>query len=260
MKNPKKKKGKAAQAQKVPYHYRPHHLTTEEWQKKLRKQFAQAQSFKIKNTGGHPVYSDFSVFNPVSKNTYKVSIRNEKAGYNFCNCPDFKINQLGTCKHVEYVLFKLSNNRKVKKYFLEEYVPPYTSIFLRYGEERKVMLRIGADFRKKYENLSSRFFDDKNQLCEEAFTNIESFIKQASLISHEFRCYQDAMDYILEVREKIKRAGIINELMAEDQSCSFLDTLLKAQLFPYQKEGILFALSRTGRAGRSHTRRRRRRP
>jgi len=95
---------------RIPYYRKPDDMTVEEWQVALRKQFAEKQNFTFKNIGDHPVFSDFNVFNPVSGNTYKVAIRSYEFGANFCSCPDFKINDLGTCKHIEYVLLKLKNN------------------------------------------------------------------------------------------------------------------------------------------------------
>ena len=43
----------------IPYSRKPDHLSFEEWQIGLRRQFALTQKFIIKNTGNHPVYSDF---------------------------------------------------------------------------------------------------------------------------------------------------------------------------------------------------------
>lgn len=97
---------------KVPYSYKPVDLSVDEWQLRLRKQFAKEQKFKIKNIDDHLVYSDFEVHNPETGNTYKVSIRDSVTSFNFCSCPDFKINGLGTCKHIEYLLYYFSKYKK----------------------------------------------------------------------------------------------------------------------------------------------------
>ncbi len=73
---------------------KPEDISIEEWQTGLRKQFAPDQKFKFKNIGDHLVYSDFEVFNPQTEKRYKVSIRDNVKSYNFCSCPDFKINGL----------------------------------------------------------------------------------------------------------------------------------------------------------------------
>lgn len=119
-------------------------MSLEEWQVALRRQFAVEQNFDVENIGNHPVFSDFNVHNPVSGRTYKVAVRDEKNGHNFCSCPDFKVSVLGTCKHVEYMLHHLKKKKSNGKYFREGYMPEYSSISVRYGNERKIFLRIGT--------------------------------------------------------------------------------------------------------------------
>ncbi|MDA8241704.1 MAG: hypothetical protein M0Z67_15225, partial [Nitrospiraceae bacterium] len=87
---------------KVSRLHKPEELELEEWQRLLRRQFAEQQSFRLKNTGDHPVFSEFSLANPVSGKTYKLAIRGDKPGDNYCSCPDYAINNLGTCKHIEF--------------------------------------------------------------------------------------------------------------------------------------------------------------
>ena len=84
--------------------YKPDFLSLEDWQIALRKQFGRDQKFTIQNRGEHPVFSEFQVTNPESKNSYRVLIRGTAMGDNFCSCGDFATNTLGTCKHIEFTL------------------------------------------------------------------------------------------------------------------------------------------------------------
>ena len=129
----------------IPYHHKPEDMTLDEWQAGLRRQYARSQNFVIENLGEHPVFSDFNVFNPISSNTYKVAIRSQEPGMNFCSCPDFKLNLLGTCKHIEYLLYIISNNPKTRQLLQNGNKQYYLSISLKYGAERKVYLRIGEN-------------------------------------------------------------------------------------------------------------------
>ena len=113
----KKTTKKEPQQPKVPYSYKPDNMKLEDWQIALRRQFALEQNFGVENIGTHPVFSDFNVHNSQTKRTYKVAIRDEKNGLNFCSCPDFKVSVLGTCKHIEYTLHLLKSKRTNKKYF-----------------------------------------------------------------------------------------------------------------------------------------------
>ena len=99
-KNTKKEK----KSETIPYHRKPSDLSLEEWQVALRKQFVTDKSFVVKKLDGHAVFCDYYVYNPETKNTYKVAIRNNDQVMNYCSCLDFKTNHLGTCKHIEAVL------------------------------------------------------------------------------------------------------------------------------------------------------------
>ena len=238
----KKAKKKSVRVKnEIPYHYKPNDLTLDEWQAGLRRQFAVIQNFVVKNMGENPVFSDFEVFNPISKNTYKVAIRSENPGLNFCSCPDYKVNLLGTCKHIEFMLHKINKNRKLKQIFKKGNIQNYSSISLKYGEERKVYLRIGENNKAKIQRKAKRYFDENNFLKENAYDKIDKFIEEVKIFDPDFRLYSDALDYIIEVRSKNQRIKHLENKYKLGINDPELDNLIKAKLYPYQKEGILFA-------------------
>ena len=230
----------------IPYHHKPEDMTIDEWQAGLRKQFGIAQNFIVKNIGDHPVFSDFTVHNPASGKTYKIAIRSREAGLNFCSCPDFKVNLLGTCKHIEYVLYKIKSVERNKYLFSKGNTQYYSSISLKYGTERKVYLRIGENNYYKIKELSREYFDKDNYLKPEAFDEYEIFQEKVLALDNEFRCYPDAVDYIIDVRTRHKRFQQIENKFACGINSPELDSLIKAKLYSYQKEGILFA-AKSGR-------------
>jgi len=68
---------------------------------------AQQEAFGIANADSrHPVFSNFRVQSR-SGLTYSVEIRDVRQRQFACDCVDFRINGLGTCKHVEAVLLHL---------------------------------------------------------------------------------------------------------------------------------------------------------
>ena len=73
----------------------------------IRRQRAAAEQFRIQNLGRNRVFSDYQVTNPTTGGQYRVSIRGFDVGDNTCDCPDFRTNTLGTCKHIEAVLAAL---------------------------------------------------------------------------------------------------------------------------------------------------------
>ena len=93
---------------------KPDDMSLEQWQVALRRQFGPEQDFKLKNIGNEPIFSEFEVTNPATKRTYRMAIRGCGLGENFCSCPDFAVNTLGTCKHIEFALAKLGRKRGAK--------------------------------------------------------------------------------------------------------------------------------------------------
>jgi superfamily II DNA or RNA helicase len=72
-----------------------------------RRYRAQTESLRVRNLDPRfPIYSNFAVKSE-SGLTYSVEIRSVSKRRFSCNCIDFRINALGTCKHVEATLFYL---------------------------------------------------------------------------------------------------------------------------------------------------------
>ncbi len=77
-----------------------------------RKWRGQTEVFDIENT--EPAYGRYGTFKvrSSSASVYAVEIRSLSETENSCPCPDFEINGLGTCKHIEGVLHHLRKGGK----------------------------------------------------------------------------------------------------------------------------------------------------
>lgn len=202
----------------------------------------------MENTGRQPIFSDFSITNPASGRTYRVAIRGDRPGDNYCSCPDFRINALGTCKHIAFTLARLKRRRGAKKLFREGFVPPYSEIYLSYGLKREVRFRAGAAVPDKLQNLARHYFDEQGVLKEKSFSDFTAFLVEApKMLDHELRCYDDVMEFVAHHQDAAHRLAVVDEQLPEGTAAPLFETLLKTKLFPYQKEGALFAV----RAGRS---------
>src|SRR5437879_1472960 len=81
--------------------------TTDQDEINRRRLRAQTEEFRIANLAPrHPIFSNFRVQSG-SGLTYSVEIRDLRQPQFACDCVDFRINGLGTCKHVEAVLLHL---------------------------------------------------------------------------------------------------------------------------------------------------------
>src|SRR5262249_49510264 len=115
----------------------PADMPLDEWQRELRRQFGREQQFQLKNIGEEPIFSEFLVTNPQSKATYRVAIRGAAIGENYCSCPDFATNALGTCKHIEFTLEKLGHRKGAKRALAVGFRPSYSEVFVQYGARRE---------------------------------------------------------------------------------------------------------------------------
>ncbi len=229
---------------KVSYYRQPEDLTIEEWQYALRKQFAENHLFRIEKQGNRSIYTDYNVYNPETKLSYKVALRSKDNSANFCECNDFKTNGLGTCKHIESVFYYIHNKLKKGTQLDKPYQSAYTSIYLDYRDERKIRIRIGNENTAGYKALASKYFDDENSLKQSEYVNFNDIIAQGLAINESFRCYPDALENVLEHRENQRRNTMVNEKYIKHIDNGTFASLINATLFPYQKEGICFAASK----------------
>ncbi len=239
IKNQKKKTIKL----KVSKTHKPEDIGLEEWQRILRKQFAEQQKFKLKNSGAHPIFSEFLLTNPETEKTYKISIRGDKPGNNFCSCPDYRINNLGTCKHIEFALFKLKKKRGAKKAFAETYSLPFSEIYLHYGLKREIRFREGKDIPTSLKILLKTFFNSSNILKDEQILNFPQFFNNVPKNNeHEVRCHDDVMSFVAEHQDAAHREQIVKKRLKQGIKSPIFKNILKTELYPYQKEGALFAV------------------
>lgn len=216
---------------------KPVGMSDVQWQIILRQQIAEDENFNIQKINTGLVFGDYKVHSNKTSRTYKVALRSADNSLNFCSCPDFKTNQLGTCKHIEVVLLKIKSKPALKRQLAIPYTPPYTSVYLDYRGERKVKLRIGTENAEQYKQLAGKFFNNNLVLLESAFLQFEIFLQKAHKLHPEFRCYEDALEYIVHERNSRHR----QQLVENKQTALFKD-ISKAKLFRYQEKGVLFAV------------------
>ena len=207
----------------------------EQWQVALRKKAAMNSHMAVNPVGGKWSLGEFQVSSASSRRVYNVVYRGNASRWNYCSCLDFKTSRLGTCKHLEAVkLWAVDNPTHISRR-----VPPYSSVYLSYVEGRKVKLRIGSEHAAAMAMLARDYFDANMCLRADAIERFPLFLVEAKKISDTFRCYDDALDYVIGLRDDKERQELARSLTDE-----VLDQLLTTKLFPYQKEGVRFAVEK----------------
>jgi superfamily II DNA or RNA helicase len=243
----RQKTKKAATAARVSRTRKPEDLSLEQWQIALRRQYAQKQVFRLVNLGTEPIFSEFTVTNPATGGEYRVAIRGQSLGDNYCSCPDFAVNTLGTCKHIEWVLGELRRKRGGAKALACGFQPAYSEIYLRYGARREVVFRPGTDCPEGLRKLAANDFDVCGVLRERGYRRFDGFLRQVAVFAHDLRCYEDVLGFVAEVRDRAHLTERLNKAFPTGVESPAFKRLLKVSLYPYQREGALFAAG----AGRS---------
>jgi hypothetical protein len=203
---------------------------------------AREERMRIRNlTHEHPIFSNFRV-DSQSGLTYEVEIRELSDRQCFCTCTDFRINGLGTCKHVEAVLLHLSRREKAAFKAAGRVNSPRIDLVPDPSGDR---LRIERGLAK----LSPRWralFDAKGYLARdlEPAAAVERLLQArvgALRVSREVDAWLNsrraAEERILARRDY--ETGVASGRHPEHET--------KLPLFPYQREGMLH-LAFTGRA------------
>jgi superfamily II DNA or RNA helicase len=230
-------------------HRQPSRMAPEAWQRALRRQFGREQGFGWRNLGAEPVFSDFAVDNPATQGHYRVTIRGQAVGDNRCTCPDYATNDLGTCKHIEFVLGRLLARRGAKAAFTRGFVAPYSELWLHRGDRHQVRWRAGSDCPPRLLARAGRLFDAAagGALREQRLAELPEFIAAAQAAGHDCRVDDEVFDFIAQARDAERRAQTLDAAYPGGAADPALRSLLRTALYPYQAEGAWFA-ARTGRA------------
>lgn len=249
MSTKRKAAAKPAKEAKFSRTHIPPGLAPVDWQRALRRQFGREQKYLLENLGVEPFFSEFRVSNPQSRTSYRVAIRGLRPGDNFCACPDYATNELGTCKHIEFTLAALEKKRGAKTAFARGYRPSFSELYLRNDGGRAIHFRAGTGCPPAVVELAARLFDKTRDgmLPPDRFGELERFLAAAAKTGHELRAYDDALDFIAGCRDAERRDAALRKIFPRGAGDPALKNLLKAKLYPYQSEGALFAV-RAGRA------------
>jgi superfamily II DNA or RNA helicase len=236
-----KRRKKKKSEKKLSRQRKPDEMPLETWQVELRRQFGREQKYRLKNLGNEPIFSDFEVANPLTHRTYRLAIRGAALGENYCSCPDFAVNTLGTCKHIEFTLDQLARRPGAKTTLALGHQPTYSEVYLQYGARREVVFHPGTECSDSLKRLARNYFDAQYCLKPESYAKFHVFLHKASINAHEFRCYSDALAFIAQVRDGEHLRQRVAKMFSRGIRGGMFKKLLKVPLYPYQREGAIFA-------------------
>jgi superfamily II DNA or RNA helicase len=187
-----------------------------------------------------------------SGQTYCVEIRSLAEPINSCDCPDHRVNGLGTCKHIEATLHRLQYRRKRAFQKAAGKGSPYIEIYL---DRRDHQIRIGwpqgSQRRSRTRDILVPFFTEDNTLAnapldtlpamERAINAAHGAIRRRIRVSGELKAWHEKLD------RHAQRLRSRQHFEAEVSAGNASLDVVKHPLYPYQQEGMLH-LAFTGRA------------
>jgi SNF2 family DNA or RNA helicase len=210
----------------------------------IRRRRAAEEQFRIQNLGRNRVFSDYQITNPTTGGQYRVSIRGFEVGDNTCECPDFRTNTLGTCKHIEAVLAALRDETPPQLRRRKAAVT-HPEVYLQYGEQLRIGLHLPPRHSDQLGALAETFFDARGFW--KAGDRYQQLIEAVANVPEQVTIFSDAMEFMereIERRDMAQRERELLEQLEAGSTATPLHDLLKVPLYPYQMRGALFAACR----------------
>jgi len=219
---------------KLPPAHDWHTTDTDEINK--RRQRARDESFVISNAdASHPIFSNFRVKSG-SGLSYSVEVRDVRKRHVACDCVDFRINGLGTCKHVEAVLLNLA--ARFRNLFKAAQQNGSTRIEV-VVDHAADTLRVMNGHGELPRALDKWFGADgtlANGSPENALTALQQ-LREADF--PRIRISQEIEPWLENRRRAAERKQLRHEYELKVQSGEWPAHETSVPLFPYQREGML---------------------
>lgn len=205
---------------------------------------------RVEATSGEPWFGTWRATSMTSAShfprDYRVTIRSLHRRANFCTCPDFANNQLGTCKHIEAVLHKIKKHPDYQQF--RKTPAPFSYVYLAWDAEDapRVRLHRGQRLDPGLQTLADEYFDAAGLFTGRLPDDFFRFVELADERG-DVHIGEDATGFAHQLAaaatHRLRSAGIRARI---SESHGRLPGV-KARLYPYQIDGTAF-LAGTGRA------------
>jgi len=208
-----------------------------------RRERATAAIAKVLEQPDKEAYGDYRVQSASGK-TYRVAMRGPGLFENYCSCPDFAVNTLGTCKHIEGLLLRLGK-RYGRTLASRKFARARASISLQYGDTIAVRLRLPADPSPALRKLAEAYFDPAGLLRAEHYRSFDRVLDVFRRADLDAVVYSDVLEHLDRENELAEGLDLEHQLLAKlRRGRNPLNGLLKTKLLPYQERGAIFAACR----------------
>lgn len=199
---------------------------------------AEKENIKITSLAPETLWTDYSVTNRNSGKSYKVALRGLGRGVSYCACPDFKTNTLGTCKHILAVEIYVRKKFPVRE-LQKPYIRQRSSVSLSYNEQPQLVFNEGENLSETAKALLKPYMAKK-------VDNVSKFarvLEELEGLEEDLLIYPDAEEFINKELQQNRLRTICAEIRSNPEIHPLRNSLLNAELRPYQLDGIAFAVN-----------------
>lgn len=215
-----------------------------------REERAAMEPMKLKSMDKTTPWTEYTVTSGLSGKTWNVSLRGLEPGQSHCSCPDFRTNHLGTCKHILYAQAKVKKRFR-KKDLAQAAAQQAISLRVEYGESVGLKFRLPGELAgAETDGTDKTAAKIVGNFDQQSTANAEEVVRRIAELERSgfpVHVYPDAEEFI-DQRLQQKRLEKLTTQIRKDPANHPLRTgLLKAELLPYQMDGIAFVAG-AGRA------------
>lgn len=215
--------------------------TTDADEVERRRRRAESEGLKVRPAAaGSAFYGAYFVQSREDR-SYRVEFRSAERMINSCDCRDYEVNGLGTCKHIEAVHRHLSHKRAPAR-------RPTTEVYLdrrdQYGGGPKVRVRwadrLRADAPARH--VIGAFFGAGDALVGEptdAIPALQRAIQQAGIGSDRVRISEHMTPWLERLQRRLRHEAARKHFLADVGAGKRDLDVLRYPLYEYQQEGML---------------------
>jgi len=178
--------------------------------------------------------------------TYRVVIRSLEHRRNYCSCPDFAGNQLGTCKHIEAALHKIRKHPEHLSFAQQP--PPFPYIYLSWEHEAApiICLERNGSIEPTLQPLLEEYFSADGTFTGRMPDDFFRFVELADR-KGDVHIGEDALDWANHQARSAAQKQRSQKIKEAIEATRGRLPGINARLYPYQVTGTAF-LAGTGRA------------
>lgn len=191
-------------------------------------------------------WTEYTVTSQESGRSYHVSLRGKAPGESACNCPDFRTNQLGVCKHIFKVL-EAAEKQFSPKTLATSPLPRDVSLRMHYGQPDAPQVGLRFVLPAESEPSVRKLVGLHDQKTLTDAKQALKIVRGLERLGTSVDVHPDAETFIQTCSVQQRLSERTAEIRKSPKDHPLRTSLLKVPLLPYQLDGIAFAVG-AGRA------------